>query len=155
MCSPLWTILICKIPQCLAKSYQFRQLITVFQKADTLRLVNIYIMFCPPAGAKYPLFQAPPYGLYMSLYNYQFYLLIPPAHLFISFCAIIQFQIKGKHYSNSLLINNIENIRFVKNLYLDALKLLYLPFLILCVPRTYIRPHCNLAQPLCMHPNNQ
>ena len=28
MCSPLWPILVCKIPHFLAKSYQFRQLIT-------------------------------------------------------------------------------------------------------------------------------
>ena len=54
MWSPLWSILVCKIPQFLAKSYRFRQLITLFQKVDTLRLLKIYIMFCPPAGAKYP-----------------------------------------------------------------------------------------------------
>ena len=46
-------ILVWKIPQFLPKSYRFRQLITLFQKADTLRLLKIYIMFCQPAGAKY------------------------------------------------------------------------------------------------------
>ena len=30
MCSPLWFLLVCKIPQFLAKSYPFRQLITLF-----------------------------------------------------------------------------------------------------------------------------
>ena len=35
---------------------------------------------------------------------------------FTSFCAIIQFRITEKHYSNSLLLSNIENIRFMKNL---------------------------------------
>ena len=63
MWSPLQSILVCKIPQFLVKSYRFRQLITRFQKADTLRLLNIYMMFCPPAGAKYPFFQAPAHGL--------------------------------------------------------------------------------------------
>ena len=54
MWSPLWSLLVCKIPQFLTKSYPFRQLITLFQKVDTLRLLKIYIMFCQPAGAKYP-----------------------------------------------------------------------------------------------------
>ena len=63
MWSPLWSILVCKIPQFLAKSYQFRQLVILFQKVDTLRLLKIYIMFCPFAGAKYPFFQAPAHGL--------------------------------------------------------------------------------------------
>ena len=58
MWSTLWSILVCKIPQFLAKSYRFRQLITLFQKVDTLSQLNIFITFCPPAGAKYPLFQA-------------------------------------------------------------------------------------------------
>ena len=35
----------------------------------------------------------------------------------ISFCAIIYFRMKEKHYSNSLLINNIENIQFFINLF--------------------------------------
>ena len=63
MWSPLWSILVCKIPQFLAKSYRFRQLITLFQKVDTLRLLKIHIMFCSPAGAKYPIFQAVAHGL--------------------------------------------------------------------------------------------
>ena len=56
MWSPLWSILVCKIPQFWAKSYRFRQLITLFYKADTLRLLKIYIMFYPPDGAKYSFF---------------------------------------------------------------------------------------------------
>ena len=63
MCSPSWSILVCKIPQFLAKSYRFGQLIMIFQKVDTLRLLKIYIMFCPPARAKYSFFQAPAHGL--------------------------------------------------------------------------------------------
>ena len=43
---------------------------------------------------------------------------------FISFYAIIQFQIKKKHYSNSPLISNNDNIRFLINLYFDVLTLL-------------------------------
>ena len=35
---------------------------------------------------------------------------------FTSFCAIIQFRITEKHYWNSLLLSNIENIRFMINL---------------------------------------
>ena len=54
MLSHLWSILVCKIPQFLAKSYRIRQLIILFQKGDTLRLLKVYIMFFPPAGAKYP-----------------------------------------------------------------------------------------------------
>ena len=54
---PLWSILVCKIAQFLAKSYQFRQLVTLFQKVDTLRLLKIYSMFCSLAGAKYPFFK--------------------------------------------------------------------------------------------------
>ena len=54
MWSPLRSILVCQIAQFLAKSYQIGQLMIFFQKVDTLRLLKIYIMFCPPAGAKYP-----------------------------------------------------------------------------------------------------
>ena len=50
----LWLSLVFKIPQSFAKSYLFGQLITRFQKVETLRLLKIYIMFCPPAGVKYP-----------------------------------------------------------------------------------------------------
>ena len=57
MWSPLWSILVCNIHQFLAKSYRFRQLIILFQKVDTLRLLKIHIMFCPSAGAKYPFFR--------------------------------------------------------------------------------------------------
>ena len=42
--SPLslfWSILVCKIPQFWAKSYQFGQLIILFQKVDTMRLLKI------------------------------------------------------------------------------------------------------------------
>ena len=44
-----------------------------------------------------------------------------PVHI-ISICTIIQFQINEKHYSNSLLMGNIENIWFVINLCFDVLK---------------------------------
>ena len=57
MWSLFWSILVCKIPQYLEKSYQFGQLIILFQKVDTLRLLKIYVMFCPFAGAKYPIFR--------------------------------------------------------------------------------------------------
>ena len=40
--SRLWSILACKIPQFLARSYRFGQLIIFFQKVDTLRLLKIY-----------------------------------------------------------------------------------------------------------------
>ena len=63
MWSPLCSILVCKIPQFLVKTYRFGQLIIHFQKVDTLRLLKIYIMFCPPARAKYPFFQAPAHRL--------------------------------------------------------------------------------------------
>ena len=59
MRSPFWFILVCKIPHFLPKSYRFGQLIIRFQKADTLRLLKTYIMFCHSAGAKYPFFYAP------------------------------------------------------------------------------------------------
>ena len=54
--SLLWSILVSKLPQFFSKSYWFGQLIILFQKVDTLRLLKIYIMFCLPAGAKYPFF---------------------------------------------------------------------------------------------------
>ena len=54
MLSHLWSILVSKTPQFLAKSYRFRQLMILFQKGDTLRLLKIYFMFFPPTGAKYP-----------------------------------------------------------------------------------------------------
>ena len=57
MCSPLWSILFCKIPQFLAKSYRFGQLTILFLKVDTLRLLKIYITFCPPARAKHLFFR--------------------------------------------------------------------------------------------------
>ena len=60
MLSPLWSILICTIPQVLTKSIfwqkffnRFGQLIILSQKVDILKLLKIYIMFCPPTGAKY------------------------------------------------------------------------------------------------------
>ena len=71
---PTCSILVCKIPQFLTKSYQFTQLITLFQKTDTLRLLKIFIMFCPPTGAKYPFFrlqlmdhQGPDFFLFLLL----------------------------------------------------------------------------------------
>ena len=63
MWSPIWSLLVCKTPRFLAKSYQFRQLIALFQKVDTLMLLKLYTMFCPPTRAKYQFFQAPAHGL--------------------------------------------------------------------------------------------
>ena len=40
----------------LAKSYRFGQLIILLQNVETLRLLKLHIMFCPPAGAKHPFF---------------------------------------------------------------------------------------------------
>ena len=77
MWSPRWSILVCKIPQFLAKSYQFRQLITLFQKVDTLRLLTIYIMFCTPARAKYPIFR-------FQLMDYTFH---SPEQTFLMHCS--------------------------------------------------------------------
>ena len=56
MWSPLSSILVYKIPQFFARSYQFRQFVTFFYEVDTLRLLKIYIMFYRPAGAKYPFY---------------------------------------------------------------------------------------------------
>ena len=39
------------------------QLIIILLKVGTLRLLKIYIMPCPPAGAKYSFFEAPAHGL--------------------------------------------------------------------------------------------
>ena len=65
--SLLWSTLVCKIPQFFAKTCGFREPITLFQKVDPLRLLKIYIMFCPPARAKCPFFQAPTHGIYWRL----------------------------------------------------------------------------------------
>ena len=67
--SPLWFILVCKISQFLARSYRFGQLIIIFLKVETLRLLITYIMFCPPAGAKYPFLYAPAHGLLFILHQ--------------------------------------------------------------------------------------
>ena len=49
--SPISSILVIKIPQILVKSYQFRQLIILFQKADTLGLPKnlCYVFAHPPS----------------------------------------------------------------------------------------------------------
>ena len=52
MWSHLWSILVCRIPQFLAKSYQFRLIIILFKKVDTLMSLKIYFVFCPLARAK-------------------------------------------------------------------------------------------------------
>ena len=64
MWSPICHILTCKIPRYFAESYKFRQLISIFQNVGTLRLLKIYIMFCPTAGEKYPFFPAPILGFF-------------------------------------------------------------------------------------------
>ena len=48
ICSPLSSILVCKITQSWVKSYPSGQLITLFSKIDTLRLLKIYIILWPP-----------------------------------------------------------------------------------------------------------
>ena len=65
--SLLWSILVCKIPQFLQKLLIWTAHQTFPESRDTLRLPKIYIMFCLPAGAKYPLFQDPVHGLYWRL----------------------------------------------------------------------------------------
>ena len=77
MWSPCWSILACKIPQFFDKNYRFRQLITLFQKVDTLRLLRIYIMFCTPARAKYPFFR-------VKIMDYTFY---PQDQTFLMQCS--------------------------------------------------------------------
>ena len=57
---PFWSV---KYLNFLARSYQFGKFIMLFQKVDTLRLLKIYIIFCPPVTAKYSLCQAPANGL--------------------------------------------------------------------------------------------
>ena len=49
MWPPVWSILVCKIPQFLVKSYQFGQLLILFYKFDILRLLKIYIFFVLPS----------------------------------------------------------------------------------------------------------
>ena len=65
--SRLWSILTCKIPHFLARSDRFGQLIILLQKVDILRLLKIYIIFCPPVTAKYTFFQAPANGLNIAV----------------------------------------------------------------------------------------
>ena len=55
--SLLRSILICKIPQFLQKLLNWTAHQTFPESRDTLRLPKIYIMFCLPAGAKYPFFR--------------------------------------------------------------------------------------------------
>ena len=45
---PIWSIVVCKI---LDKSYRFGQPITLFQQADTLRLIKVHIIFYLPRGS--------------------------------------------------------------------------------------------------------
>ena len=67
---PLWSKLVCKIPQFLTRSFRFIQFSILFQKLDTLRLLKIYVMLSPPPEAKYPFFQAPAHGV-LQLYILQ------------------------------------------------------------------------------------
>ena len=77
-----WSILICKIPQFLTQSYRFRQLITLFEKVDTLRWPAIYIMFCTPVRAKYLFFR-------VQLMDYRFHL---QDHTFLMHCSFSDFD---------------------------------------------------------------
>ena len=51
MLFPLWSILVCKVPQ-FCQIYQFGQLIILFQEVNTLRLLKVAFMFCSQSGAK-------------------------------------------------------------------------------------------------------
>ena len=108
--SPLWSILVCKIPQFLVKSYRFRQFIILFSKVDTLRLLKIYIMFCPPTGAKCPFFKAPPYGLDGIIL-----LLIWQVHGLDKFNIPAAFTLAAMTLRNCATLNRlIKSNRFVK-----------------------------------------
>ena len=88
MWSLLWFILVCKIPQFLAKSYRFRHFITLFWKFDTLRLLKINIMFCPLARAKYPFFlrlQLQLKALVQCLTYFLFFFFISKSYFFVIF----------------------------------------------------------------------
>ena len=50
MWSPLWSVLVCKIPQFWAKVTNSDNMF--FYKVGTSRLLKIHIMFCPSSGAK-------------------------------------------------------------------------------------------------------
>ena len=65
--SLLRSILVYKIPQFLQKLLIWTAHQTFPESRDTLRLPKIYIMFCLPAGAKYPFFQDPAHRLYWRL----------------------------------------------------------------------------------------
>ena len=55
--SLFWSVLACKIPQFLQKLLIWTVHQTFPESRDTLMLPKIYIMFCLPAGAKYPSFR--------------------------------------------------------------------------------------------------
>ena len=97
MWSPVWSILVCKIPQFLAKCYRFGRLIILFWKVDTLRLLKLFTMFCPHARTKYPFFWYCGY-LWMDVCSWILYL-----HLI--FCLFI-FRQNSDHmhmkYANGL-----------------------------------------------------
>ena len=65
--SLLRSILVYKIPQFLQKLLIWTAHQTFPESRDTRKLPKIYIMFCLPAGAKYPFFQDPVHGLYWRL----------------------------------------------------------------------------------------
>ena len=127
----MWSILVCKIPQFLAKSYRFGQLIILFQKVDTLRLLKIHNIFSLPAGAKYPFFQAPAHGLKCFLQNYLFFKfnVISFLSVKISFRRIL-YLFKCKQTHLSLLFNSIGMILVQLNLtqFIIELDFLYITF---------------------------
>ena len=96
MCSPLWSILVCKTHQFLTKKYRFGQLI-IF-----LKLFKIYIMFSPPTGPKYPFF----YRIQLMDYNAFFSVIVDPfsqlccvdCHTFLDNFPFI-FSLKLPHFS--------------------------------------------------------
>ena len=80
-------------------------------------LVAYTCQMCFTSTAGYGMIiQVPLFNLYILLCDYKtvrlYVLFINFCCTFISFCAIIQFRIKRKYYSNSLLISNIKNIPF-------------------------------------------
>ena len=80
-CPPLWSMLVCKIPQFLAKNYRFRQLIILFLGTRMLEsrhpeATKIHITFCSPTGAKYPFFLGS--SSWTILYTFECQINVPP-----------------------------------------------------------------------------
>ena len=72
--SPLWSILVCKIPQFWGKGNRFGQSIILFKKVDNLTLLKIHIMFCSLRGAKIIIKKVSAHGLNMFIYIWKLYI---------------------------------------------------------------------------------